>query len=406
MSRFLLIGALFVLSLITYLDRAAISSAKSAIATELTLSDQAMGAVFSAFALGYAFAQIPTGWFADRFGPRIALASLVIAWSAFTALTGAIHRLWPLLTIRFLFGAAEAGAFPGAARAFFNALPPGDRGRANGIIFSGSRIGAAIAFPVMAWLLARWNWRSAFFLLAIPGLLWAALWAIFFRDYPAGKTHSGTPREDSGHSFRKILHSPPMWRAMAQYIASNFTFFLCLTWMLPYLQEQYRLSAAEAAGYAAIPLLCGAVAEWLSGFAVDRMYRQGNVEWSRRLPAMTGFTLAALGMLALTQVHEPASAVACFTISAFGIEMTISPSWAYCIDVGGKVSGAVSGAMNMVGSFAAFVSAMAFPYLHQLTGSASAYFVIAAVLNLSAAICWFGMRPSQPLRSPAGAPLA
>ncbi len=193
---------------------------------------------------------------------------------------------------------------------------------------------------------------------------------------------------------------------MAQYTASNFTFFLCLTWMLPYLQERYRLSAAEAAGYSAIPLLCGAVAEWLSGFSVDLLYRHGRVQWSRRLPAMAGFTLAALGMLALTRIHEPASAVACFAIAAFGIEMTISPSWAYCIDVGGKLSGAVSGAMNMVGSFAAFVSAMAFPYLNHLTGSASAYFVIAALMNLSAAICWYGMRPIQPLRSPAVAPYA
>ncbi|MDQ6705609.1 MAG: MFS transporter, partial [Acidobacteriota bacterium] len=361
---------------------------------------------FSAFALGYAFAQIPTGWFADRFGPRVALASLVIAWSLFTALTGTVHRLWPLLAIRFLFGAAEAGAFPGAARAFYNSLPPGDRGRANGIIFSGSRIGAAIAFPLMAWLLARWNWRSAFFLLAIPGLIWAALWAIFFRDYPSGRKPPDAVPEEGGQTFRSILRSPKMWRAMAQYTASNFTFFLCLTWMLPYLQERYRLSPAEAAGYSAIPLLCGAVAEWLSGFSVDLLYRHGHVQWSRRLPAIAGFTLAAFGMLALTRMHEPASAVACFAIAAFGIEMTISPSWAYCIDVGGKLSGAVSGAMNMVGSFAAFVSAMAFPYLNHLTGSASAYFTIAALLNLSAAICWFGMRPIQPLRSLAVEPFA
>lgn len=117
--RHLVVAAVFVLSFITYIDRAAISTAKGPMAAELSLSSQAMGAVFSAFALGYAIAQIPAGWFADRCGPRIALAALVALWSLFTALTGAVSGLWSLLVIRFLFGMAEAGAFPGSARAFY-----------------------------------------------------------------------------------------------------------------------------------------------------------------------------------------------------------------------------------------------------------------------------------------------
>jgi ACS family glucarate transporter-like MFS transporter len=90
-----------------------------------------MRAVFSAFALGYALAQIPAGWFADRFGPRIALSALVGRWSWFTALTGTVSRLGTLLVIRFLFGVAEAGAFPGSAQTFYDWLPAGDRGLAN-----------------------------------------------------------------------------------------------------------------------------------------------------------------------------------------------------------------------------------------------------------------------------------
>ena len=90
-GRYLVISALFVLSLITYIDRVCISSAKQPLSADLGLSDQAMGAVFSAFALGYALAQIPSGWLADRFGPRIALASVVTLWSFFTAWTGAVN---------------------------------------------------------------------------------------------------------------------------------------------------------------------------------------------------------------------------------------------------------------------------------------------------------------------------
>jgi ACS family glucarate transporter-like MFS transporter len=89
------------------------------------------------------------------------------------------------------------------------------------------------------------------------------------------------------------------------------------------------------------------------------------------------------------------AAMAGFAVATFGVEVTISPSWAYCMDIGGKSSGSISGAMNMVGNVGAFASANAFPYLYGLTGSAGAYFSIAAALNLAAMVCWFQMRPKS-----------
>src|SRR5260370_19078039 len=171
MARVILVSFLFLLSWIMYLDGAAISTAKELIATDLTLSDQAIGIVFGAFALGYAIAQIPSGWFAARVGPRFALTAVVTAWSIFTSLTGAVGGLTSLVLVRFLFGVAEAGAFPGSGRAFYNWLPAEQHGRANGIIFSGSRLGAALSFPILAVLMNRFGLRVAFVLLALPAVL-------------------------------------------------------------------------------------------------------------------------------------------------------------------------------------------------------------------------------------------
>ena len=78
MKRRGVVFALFVLSLITYIDRVCISAAAGPISADLQLSDSAMGLVFSAFALGYALAQIPSGWFADKVGPRVALAGFSV----------------------------------------------------------------------------------------------------------------------------------------------------------------------------------------------------------------------------------------------------------------------------------------------------------------------------------------
>jgi len=141
--------ATFCLWLLLYVDRVGISAAQESIALDLQLSEQQMGWVLSAFALGYALCQAPAGWLADRFGPRLILSMVVVFWSAFTGLTAVASGLAMLLIVRFLFGAGEAGAFPGMARAAYSWIPMHERGIVQGISFSGSRIGAALAWPAV-----------------------------------------------------------------------------------------------------------------------------------------------------------------------------------------------------------------------------------------------------------------
>ena len=386
--RYLVIGALFVLSLITYIDRAAISSAKGPMARDLGLSDAAMGLVFSAFALGYAAAQMPSGWFADRIGPRRALAIVVVLWSLLTALTGAMYSLGPLLAVRLLFGIAEAGAYPGSARVFYNWLPAGERGIANGILFSGGLLGAAFAFPICVWLIENYDWRKAFFILGLPGLVWAACWLIWFRDHPREAIVHEAAADADQPGLGAVLRSRAMLLAMAQYFAGNFTFYICISWMHPYLIEQYGLTQSEAATYSMVPLLCGASANWVAGFVVDALYRSSWRPYSRRIPGMIGFSLAAAGGLWVSAAESATSAIIGFAIATFGVEMTISPSWAFCLDIGGKSSGTVSAAMNMAGNFGGFASTNAFPLLQRATGSPDAYFQTAALLNVLALLCW------------------
>ncbi len=393
--RYGVVASLFVLSLILYIDRAAISSAKGPMAADLSLSDESVGMVFSAFALGYALAQVPSGWFADRAGPRAALAVVVALWSLLTTLTGAVRRRGTLLLVRFLFGIAEAGAFPGSARVFYNWLPASERGLANGILFSGALLGGGVAFPICHWLLEAHGWRGTFYLLGVPGLVWALGWTAWFRNYPRERIVEQAATAGPQMSFGQVFRSSAMATAMVQYFAGNFTFYICITWMHPYLVEHYGLSPAQASRYSMIPLVLGATANWVSGLAVDFLYRAGLHSWSRRLPAIVGFLLATGAVLALSIAETATAAVTAFALAAFGVEMTISPSWAYCLDIGGKNSGAVSASMNMVGNFGGFVSANAFPQLQRLTGSSAAYFRAAAFLNILAILCWLRMRPSQ-----------
>ena len=102
---------------VTYLDRICISVAAPSITGDLGLTTAQMGYVFSVFALAYGTFEIPMGWAGDRFGQRRLMARIVVAWSLFTVLTGLVRGLGLLVAVRFLFGAAQAGAFPTLTRA-------------------------------------------------------------------------------------------------------------------------------------------------------------------------------------------------------------------------------------------------------------------------------------------------
>lgn len=411
-GRFQLIAVTFTLTTLLYVDRIAISAAKSPVTQEFHITDTAFGWILSAFALGYALFQAPAGAIVDRYGPRLVIAGIVALWSIFTGLTGLAWGFVSLLVFRFLFGVAEAGAFPGCAAAIYRWLPPGERALAQGINLSGSRLGAAFALPVVAWLLTTLGWRMAFIVLGALGVLWAIAWYLWFRDSPA--EHRAISREELEYIQARqreqqtvvterpqpgvLWRSRNLWLLMGQYFASNFTFFFALTWMFPYLQRRFEMSALETSFLSAIPLIGGACGNWIGGSCVDFLYRRGWGAASRQRVSMIGFTLAALGLFVSLFAESPFVAVACLTIAVLGADMTTPPSWAVCIDIGQRYSGAVSGVMNMAGNLGAFVTSLAFPYLVAAFGSAKPFFIIGAALNVAAVVMWACVRANRGLK--------
>lgn len=409
-TRHRLIGLTFTLTMLLYVDRIAISAGKSAVSHSFALTDTQFGWVLSVFALGYALFQIPAGAFVDRYGPRLALSLVVMAWSFFTGLTGLAWSLASLLLFRLLFGLAEAGAFPTCARAFYAWLPAHERGLAQGINLSGSRLGAAFALPLVAWLLTLVGWRYTFLLLAGAGALWAVGWYLWFRDRP--EDHAGVDGEEralivAGRGvigerapplpLGTLFRLPNIWLAMGQYFASNFTFFFCLTWLFPYLQRAFHLDLLATGFYSAAPLIGGALGNWCGGAMTDMLYRRGLGSRARQIPAMIGFSLAVAGILSSLYCATPLAAVLCLSAAMFGSDMTVSASWAFAIDIGGAHSGAVSGAMNMAGNLGSFITSLAFPYLRLMTGSTEPFFWVAAALNVVAILLWSRVRATGAL---------
>lgn len=412
-KRFLLVVGTFMLSVLLYVDRTCISTAKDAVTHDLHLSNEQWSWVLASFAFGYALFQTPGGALADRLGGRMVLTAVVTAWSVFTGLTAMAWNLVSLLVVRFLFGAGEAGAFPGMARVVYSWVPVKERGLVKGINFSGSRIGAALAMPGIAWLIQELGWKQSFLVLMVIGFCWALFWWVWFRDEPS--EHRGIAKGELDHilknrqdantrdtvptqlPFRKLMASGNLWLMMAQYFGSNFTFFFSLSWLYPYVKAKYELTAVDAGLYSMLPLLGGAVGNVLSGALVDALYRSGKHSLSRKLPAIIGFALAAAGMIMSLEQDSVGAAIFWLTLAIFGADMTLSPSWSFCIDIGGSHAGVVSGTMNMAGNLGSAITALAFAYLPESSRGNVAFFYTAAALSAVAILCWIAADNSNKL---------
>ena len=278
----------------------------------------------------------------------------------------------------------------------------GDSSR--GSIFRPSRLGAAITMPLLPLMIASLGWKVTFLALMAVGLFWTAVWWKWFRDEPFEMLSLPSTelsfilanRQDriavgpapAQLPLGRILSSSNMWLMMGQYFASNFTFFFCLSWLFPYVQKTYGLSYTQAGFYAMIPLLCGAAGNISSGLLVDGLFRAGHAIASRRLPASIGFVLAAIGLAMSVGQAGVWGAVFWLSVTIFGADMTLSPSWSFCIDIAGRHAGRVSGTMNMAGNLGSALVALAFPYLLRWTGGPRAFFHIGAVLSASGALAW------------------
>ena len=192
-----------------------------------------------------------------------------------------------------------------------------------------------------------------------------------------------------------LFSSASLWLMMIQYFASNFTFFFALSWLYPYVKDTYNLGAMAAGFAAMIPLLAGALGNIVSGALVDCLYRIGWSGWSRKLPAIIGFTLAALGMVMSLNQASVFGAVFWLSVAIFGSDMTLSPSWSFCIDIGGRNAGAVSGTMNMAGNLGSAITALAFAYMDKSTKGNSGFFYTAACLSILAIACWFAVNSER-----------
>ena len=406
-ARYGVLGFTLLLAAIAYLDRVCISTAAPVMKSDLGLNDAQLGYVFSAFTLAYALMEVPSGWLADRFGPRLMLTRIVIWWSLMTAATGWAAGFASLFVIRTLFGVGEAGCFPSMSRAFVRWLPAREHGRAFGLAVMTGALGGAATQPLVVWMLDRVHWRHTFPIFGMVGLVWAVAWFWWFRDDPhnhrsvnqAELRVIGTP-PPARHErvpWNSLLSNRSVWALCFMYFGVIYGWYFFLTWMPTYLMRARGFDLKHAGWLSSLPLIGIATGVLCGGLVSDVLVRRWGLRLGRRATGLVGPPLAAIAIVAGVRTSNPVAAAWLLALAALLAALAVAPGWAVCLEMGGRHAGVVSGAMNMFGNLGGAISPLVVGEWLQRRGAWDLPLLTVAGCYLLATACWLGINPAERL---------
>ena len=384
---------------VTYLDRVAIGVVAPQITKDLNLTKVEMGYVFSAFTIAYAVFEIPTAAWADRIGCRGVLTRIVAWWSAFTMVTAAAWSYLSLLVIRFLFGVGEAGAWPCVGRVFSRWIPAGERGKAQGIFFSGAFLAGAFTPKLVGWLSTMMPWRYVFLVFGMVGFLWALAWWLWFRDEPRDK--AGTSPEEvaliererglavAGHgNWRDVFKLPVVVPICISHAANSWGTYFIITWLPTYLVEIRGMSRGQMEVFAGLPMVIAATASLCGGYVTDVVTKRMGLSWGRAGVAGTAYSISMTAMFFAARAEDPQFAAGLIALS-YGVSMfTLGAAFSLCIDVGKQNSAVMTATMNTAGQVGGTLSPIVLAYLVQWFGDWSIPLYVMAGLYGAAVLSW------------------
>ncbi|HZC42614.1 MAG TPA: MFS transporter, partial [Acidobacteriaceae bacterium] len=286
----------------------------------LGLSKIQMGEVFSSFLIGYALFQSPAGAIGDIIGPRLTLGIAFLLWGLTTIATGLVPHpllagvnvtLVSLIVVRALLGAGEAATFPVATAVVHRWMPPAEHAFGNSLLFMGSSLGAAVATPLVSWLMVKTGWRGSFYCTAILALLIAPVWLWYLSDFQAGnqtaqQINPARPRFFRSADIKQTLShmaDKNILFLILSYFSEGYVLFIFVFWLYIYLVEKRGFTVLSGGMISALPWLTACAMAPLGGILSDRIStRIGRIAASRFVIAI-GYVFS--GLLLLLAAYSP-----------------------------------------------------------------------------------------------------
>ena len=399
-------GLLILLFAITYIDRVCISVAGPRMQADLGIDPIGWGWVTAMFTLSYCLFEIPTGALGDRIGPRRVLTRVVLWWSAFTSLTGAVSNYYLLLITRFCFGAGEAGAFPNASIVVSRWYPPSQRASMSGVLLMASQIGGAIAPLLVVPIQIRYGWRASFFVFGAVGVIWAAVWYAWFRDSPAEKPGVSpaeletikmiAPAHGHGFPWRIAFRSETVVAIAATAFCYVYVYTFFQTWFHTFLIKGRGFTEGSLL-LSALPYAVAACANLAGGATSDALVRRLGPKWGRRSIGLAGLGCACLFTVAAMFTTHQLLTVVLLSLVYGAITFQQAGVFGVCLDIGGRHAGSMVGLMNTSAQVGGFVSSVAYGYIVERFQSYDMPFIPMAVVLFVGALFWLKIDASKEL---------
>ncbi|WP_299108962.1 MFS transporter [uncultured Winogradskyella sp.] len=425
--RWWVIGLIALATVINYIDRQALPVLWPDIAKDLYPNKtpderkEIYAIISTLFIFSYAFGQAIFGKIFDKFGTRIGFTLSIGFWSIATALHAFARGIFTLSIFRSLLGIAEAGNWPGAAKANAEWFPTKERAFAQGLFNSGAAIGGIIAFPTIGLLSVYFSWNWIFILVGITGLLWLIPWWILVKSPPKKHpwitdeereyilTGQQNQDEDADGEFDegynpdtgKMLSHKESWGVIIASAALDPIWWLFIFWIPIYLHEVYGMDVKSIGFYAWVPYVGAMLGAWFGGLLAQNRIKIGwTVNKTRKFVITLGCVIMLPALLAMANPGGPETAVILMAVILFGFQTAIGNVQTLPSDLfGGKTVGTLSGFAGMAAKLGAFGLTALVPWLTSGGNYTPAFIIGAALAIITVASVWILCPKIEPLKS-------
>ena len=319
-------------TVVNYLDRACLSVAAPTLKRELAMNEVDFSHIVMAFQITYLVMQPLSGRIIDWLNIRAGLALSILWWSLAQMLTAFAGGWQTFALFRGLLGVGEAGAFPGAAKTVAQWFRPRERTIATGILNVGAGFGAAIAPPLVVYLILHYNWQAAFVVTGAVGVLWVIVWRLLYRspeDHPwmsptelaylkEGQEELVVDEEPQEKGVWKVVLSRrDFWGvAIARFLSEPAWQFFTY-WIPLYLVSARHMNLKEIGYFAWLPFVAGDLGCLFGGLLSPLFIRlRFSVLMARKLSASVCALLMVFAIF-IGKAPTPAWAIVFFCIAAF-----------------------------------------------------------------------------------------
>ena len=414
--RWWVIGLIAFATIINYIDRQTLNVLWPDIADDLypdKTSDERKeiySYISIIFVFSYAFGQAIFGKIFDWIGTRLGFALSIGVWSIATALHALATSFGIFALFRSILGIAEAGNWPGAAKANSEWFPTNERAFAQGLFNSGAAIGGIISIPLIAFLSIYFSWQYIFILVGLIGLLWLLPWFVLVKATPDshpwltdeereyilnGQFSLNEKKEKETNTYnpstKELFGHKESWGVIVATAAIDPIWWLFVFWIPIYLNEVYGMNVQSIGLYGWVPYVGAMFGAWFGGlFAQNRLKKGWSVDKTRKIVITLGCVIMLPALLAMANPGGPTSAVLIMAVILFGFQTAIGNIQTLPSDIfNGKTVGTLSGFSGMAAKLGAAALTYLVPWLTSGGNYTPAFVIGAALAIITALSVWF-----------------